>query len=864
MHHRKPKAGGGEEETSHSLHPPSSSSLPLEEQLASTQRLLSALAQVHADFITQGDHRLLFERLLSLLIELTCSERGFIAELHHAPQSAPSLQLLAAQAWTGPLQDIEARVAPALTTGAPVLSPDPGPDVPGAPPGAAPLRAFLGLPFKLQGEVVGLVGLAQRPGGYDAAVVELLQPVLTTCGTLLHAGREAERRHLNEQALLAQQAQLRKLALVAARTDNAVIITDAQGRIEWVNEGFTRITGYTLEEAVGRTPGKLLQGPGTDPKGIEAMRQALSRAEGITVELLNYGKSGKEYWNLIEIQPVHDEQGKLVQFVAIESDVTARRQLEQQAAASAEQLRLALESTEDGLWDWDIRTGTLKTNTRWLTMLGYEPTQKPSFEFWSTQLCHPEDLPEANQLLLEHMEGRSPMFELVHRLRHKDGHDVWVLGRAKVSARDEQGRPLRIVGTNADITSRKRAEEQLQVFIQAIPDMLFRIRADGHCLAFKQSLIEPPLLPAEGFIGKNMFELMPAHVVAHLRPALQRVTQDSSLEIFEYSLEMPFGIQQYEARVVPSGPNEGMCIVRNITVRKALEDQRRRQREELEERVRQATRELESRQAQLIQSEKLASLGQMAASIAHEINNPVGYVSSNVSTLAVYASVLRRLIELYLRMEEVLGPDIPDAAAELLEEARALRRQEQLEDILQDMDELLSDSREGIARIREFIQDLKTFVREEAGEAQQADLNKLLQVTLRMLRHELKYKCHVRLDFGPLPIVRCYPTQLNQVFVNLLVNAAHAIDQKGEIHITTRREGNDIVVRLKDTGRGMSPETLGKLFTPFFTTKPPGEGTGLGLSICYAIIKRHKGRIEVESELGKGTTFTVYVPLTEA
>lgn len=829
----------------------------LEEQLESTRRLLHALAQVHADFITHGDHRSLFERLLSLMMELTHSKQGFIAELPGSPEEKSSVQLLASHGWKTPLSGLEAHLAPVLRAGAAQRIPDPD-------SAAQSLPELLALPFMLQDKVVGVVGLGPRLDGDDSALADFLQPVLTTCGTLLHARREAERRHRNEQELLAQQAQLRKLALVAARTDNAVIITDARGDVEWVNEGFTRITGYTLQEALGKKPGALLQGPGTDPQGIEAMRRALSHAEGITVELLNYNKAGKPYWNLIEIQPVHDEHGKLVQFVAIESDVTARRQLEQKAAESSEVLRLAMESTEDGLWDWDIPAGILKINARWLTMLGYEPAPQTTLEFWSTQLCHPDDLPEANRRLQEHMEGRTAMFEFEHRLRHKDGHYLWILGRAKVMARDAQGRALRIVGTNVDISSRKRAAEQLQTFIQAIPDMLFRVRKDGLCLAFKESLIEPPWMRSNEFTGKNLFEMLPKQVVASLQAALERVTQDSSLEIFEYSLELPFGIQQYEARVVPNGPDEGICIVRNITVRKALEDQRRRQREELEERVRQATRELESRQAQLIQSEKLASLGQMAASIAHEINNPVGFVSSNISTLGVYTSVLRRLLGLYQQVEEHLGLDIPDAAASLLEEIRAVRRQERLEEILSDTDELLSESREGMVRIREFIQDLKTFVREEAGTAQQADLNKLLQVTLRMLRHEMKYKAQVRLDFGPLPLVRCYPTQLNQVFVNLLVNAVQAIESRGEIHITTRREGNDVVVRIKDSGRGMTPETQARLFTPFFTTKPAGEGTGLGLSICYAIINRHKGRIEVDSELGKGTTFSVHVPLVEA
>ncbi|MBN1207218.1 MAG: PAS domain-containing protein [Myxococcaceae bacterium] len=726
----------------------------LEEQLESTRRLLHELSQVHAELLVRGDPRALLERLLALAVELTRSERGWLGELHRPPEGPPSLRLHAAHAWEDAQRELEPLVGTALASGEPVLIQAPGADTQEAPPGAAPRRAFLGLPFTLLGQVVGWVGLANRPGGYDEGLIASLQPLLTGCGSVLHVWREAERRRQDEQAR--------------------------------------------------------------------------SQAEA----------SG--------------------------SQLAGQRPREQQVAESTERLRLALESVDDAVWDWDVRTGVITASPRWLTMLGYEPMMKPTLAFWREQLCHPEDLPEAERRLAEHMEGRSPRYELEHRLRHKDGSWVWVLGRSKVVEWDEQGRPLRVVGTNVDITSRKRAEEQLQAFIQAIPDMLFRVRLDGTCLAFKESLLDPPAMRPEFFIGKNVFELpLPEHLLTHLRAALQRVTQDSSLEIFEYSLENTFGLQQYEARVVPSGPDEGLCIVRNITVRKALEEQRRRQQERLEERVREATRELEARQAQLIQSEKLASLGQMAASIAHELNNPVGYVSSNIATLDGYISLLRRLLELHLEAARLLGGEAPPHVAEVLERARALREEERLEEVLQDMDDLLADSREGTLRIREFIQDLKTFVREETGTPQAVDLNKMVPVTLRMLRHELKHKCQVRLDFGPLPLLRCLPTQINQVLMNLLMNASQAIELRGEIHISTRREGNEVLVRIRDTGRGMSPETQAKLFTPFFTTKPPGQGTGLGLSICYAIIARHKGRIEVESELGKGTTFIVRLPLTE-
>jgi PAS domain S-box-containing protein len=707
---------------------PSVPVMTVEEQLEASRRLLQALSRVHADFITHGDPHPIFEQLLALMVELTRSERGVISELQRPPDGPPSLQLHAVYAWPEASRDLEALMGSSLATGEPVLLPAPSESPANGPPDAAG-RPFLGMPFKLQGELMGVVGLGLRPGGYEDFFVKFLEPVLTTCGTLLHA---------------------------------------------------------------------------------------------------------------------------------------ARKQREQQGTESAEGLRLALESVEDGLWDWDLRTNQLTVSPRWLSMLGYETTLKPTFEWWSQQLCHPEDLPEANRQLTEHREGLTPMYEFEHRLRHKDGHWMWVLGRAKVVARDEQGRALRMVGINSDISSRRRAQGNLQDFIQAIPDMIFRVRVDGMCLGFKPSALEPTFLSPEQLIGKNLFLMpLPEHLKTNLKAALQRVTQDSSLEIFEFSMEMPFGLHQYEARVVPSGSDEGTCVVRNITARKLVEEQRRRQQEELEERVRHATRELESRQAQLIQSEKLASLGQMAASIAHEINNPVGYVSSNVSTLGGYIGVLRRLIELYLRLEEELNPEARESVAGLLEQARALREQEHLDELLQDMNDLLSDTQEGTARIREFILDLKTFVREESGTLQQADVNKLLQVTLRMLRHELKHKVQVRLDFGPMPLVSCYPTQLNQVFMNLLLNAAQAIEPRGDIHITTRKEGSEAVVWIRDTGRGMSPETLERLFTPFFTTKPAGEGTGLGLSICYAIISRHKGRIQVDSELGKGTTFVVRLPLTE-
>ena len=282
----------------------------------------------------------------------------------------------------------------------------------------------------------------------------------------------------------------------------------------------------------------------------------------------------------------------------------------------------------------------------------------------------------------------------------------------------------------------------------------------------------------------------------------------------------------------------------------------------LKEKLLQTSRELEERQAQLIQAEKLASLGQMAAGIAHEVSSPAGYVMSNLSTLARYVSALLPL--LHFQRELLVTADL--ASNPSLEEQfirmRELWQEEDVDAILVDAPELLQESLWGAQRIKEIVQSLRQFVREDSGEPQLADLNAELESTLKIVAGELKYKCEVSRDFHPLPPIRCHPSQLSQVFTNLLLNAAQAIETRGDIHIRTRLENAEVVVSISDTGKGMTPETMARLSTPFFTTKPRGQGTGLGLSISYSIIARHKGRIEVRSEPGKGTTFTIRLPAT--
>jgi len=296
------------------------------------------------------------------------------------------------------------------------------------------------------------------------------------------------------------------------------------------------------------------------------------------------------------------------------------------------------------------------------------------------------------------------------------------------------------------------------------------------------------------------------------------------------------------------------------------EEELRKHRDHLEELVQTRTEKLLRTTQELEKQQKFASMGQLAAGIAHEINNPLGYVMSNLSMLTEYVSAFSRMLQRYREFESFVAPSLQGQAAEELTRLRAFWEREELTSTLAEVKEVLNESLEGTQRVKDIIQELKKIARDdEAGPPKLVDVNKELADTLKMMRwNDLQTRCEVRTEFGEVPSVLGYPTQINQVFTNLLNNAAQAIDEHGRIHIITQREGDMVVVRISDTGHGMSQEVLAKLFTPFFTTKAPGKGTGLGLSISYNIIARHRGRIEVQSQPGQGTTFILRLPMALA
>lgn len=264
-----------------------------------------------------------------------------------------------------------------------------------------------------------------------------------------------------------------------------------------------------------------------------------------------------------------------------------------------------------------------------------------------------------------------------------------------------------------------------------------------------------------------------------------------------------------------------------------------------------AHNELKSTQAQMLQREKMASIGQLAAGVAHEINNPVGFIMSNLGTLSKYVD----------RFTEYINALKESIKVESKEELEKLNKKLKIDFITEDSKELVKESLDGTARVNKIVQNLRSFSRVDESERSASDINDCIESTLNIVWNELKYKAKVNKDYGELSLTKCYPQQLNQVFMNLLVNASHAIEKEGDINIKTWQQGNSIFVSVSDNGQGIEEENINRIFEPFFTTKEVGKGTGLGLSIAYDIIKKHQGEITMDTQVGKGTTFTIQLPI---
>lgn len=389
---------------------------------------------------------------------------------------------------------------------------------------------------------------------------------------------------------------------------------------------------------------------------------------------------------------------------------------------------------------------------------------------------------------------------------------------------------------------------KLKAVIDSAPDAIVSLDEEGRILSFNPAAVVLFGYQSSEVSGSPIARLSPESdtVITRMENGLgQGKRKDGTIFPIEISVAKTAG--EIDAGHV--------VTLRDITLRRQAEDALMRHFAE----VQALNAQVKDAQAQLLQSEKMASVGQLAAGVAHEINNPIGYIYSNLGTLEHYRQEMFRLLAAYEEAESAISDS---AVLARLQAAKAVADIAFLRD---DARALMDETREGITRVKKIVQDLKDFSRIDAvDEWHWADLQKGLDSTLNIVWSELKYKAEVRKEYADIPEVECRPSQLNQVFMNLLVNAGHAIEEKGIITLRTGQIGEEVWVEIADSGKGIDPAHVKRIFDPFFTTKPIGQGTGLGLSLSYGIVQKHGGRIEVQSELGNGAAFRVCLPIRQS
>ncbi|MFZ2161010.1 MAG: PAS domain S-box protein [Sideroxyarcus sp.] len=578
--------------------------------------------------------------------------------------------------------------------------------------------------------------------------------------------------------------------------------------------------------------------------------------------LMAFDISSPENRNILadRIEPVSRLLALIIGNASLHNE-SARRIAEQQLRMSLQ----AVQNTIESIYLLDMDGNILFVNPAAENEIGYSATELRQMKVTDIDPnVPPSAWGEDGEFAVRLRAAEMRNFRTQHR--HRDGHLIPVEINSSLFYYDGKSYSMAIC---TDISQRLAAEEALRASEEKF-SAIFSMTPDPMALTRLHNgvLLEISHSYAE-FFGFERAEMLGRSTLpndlglwldaAHREQWRKLLERDGEVLGFETPLRRKYGTVVtvlISGKIVDIG-NERCVIVdlRDITQRKQMEELLRR--EKAEQAI--LIGKLEEAQSQLLQSEKLAAIGQLAAGVAHEINNPMGFIRSNLSRLGDYSGSLLNIINAYESADPLLQehPQINEHIAQT-------RRDADLAFLKEDMPNLIAESLDGADRVRRIVQDLRDFSRIDAAEWQHFDIHAGLESTINVVWNEIKYKAELVRDYGEVPLVECIPSRLNQVFMNMLVNASQAIADRGKIMISTRRQNNEVEIAFTDTGQGISPDVLPKIFDPFFTTKPVGKGTGLGLSVSYGIIRDHGGNIEVVSELGLGTTFTIRLPVSRA
>jgi len=426
-----------------------------------------------------------------------------------------------------------------------------------------------------------------------------------------------------------------------------------------------------------------------------------------------------------------------------------------------------------------------------------------------------------------------------------------------------------LIACGTDLTERHLLEENLaqerfllQSLMSHVPDHVYFKDRESRIIRLSQSMATKlGLKDAAEAIGKTDFDFFSDE---HARQAFEDerevMRSERPLTLEERETWLDQSDTWVSTTKVPLRDEDG-AVVGTFGISRDITD-RRRIESEVKEQIVELTilnRRLNDAQNQLLQSEKMASVGQLAAGVAHEINNPIGYISSNLSSLKGQVGALLYVLNVYEQSEPLLR-----AHADALMRIEQAKAAADFEFLHEDVGNLIDESLDGVNRVKKIVDNLKDFSRVDTAEWQFANLEQGIESTLNIVWNEIKYKAEVVREFAGLPEVECIASQLNQVFMNLLINAAQAIEGRGQIILRTGFDTENVWVEVEDSGKGIKPEHLKKIFEPFFTTKPVGKGTGLGLSLAYGIVELHRGKLDVQSAPGAGAKFRVTIPRKRA
>lgn len=420
----------------------------------------------------------------------------------------------------------------------------------------------------------------------------------------------------------------------------------------------------------------------------------------------------------------------------------------------------------------------------------------------------------------------------------------------------------------------KESETQHRLLFEAANEAIFLIK-DEQFIDCNPSTLRIFNCTREQIIGQSLRRFFPEKQTDE-RDSIELAQEKNNLalegkpQFFEWRYvrydETTFDAEVSLNRLELYGEVFTQAIVRDITERKCSAEAIGLAYERLEK----ANHELKQMQSQLVQNEKLASIGQLAAGVAHEMNTPVGFVASNFETLESYVGKFKRIVQMYDKLADEIETSGTMELVKKIEAIRNIWSVTKMDFVLEDVQGIFDDSREGLERITNIIQNLRDFSRiDQAGDFAEHNLNEGIEATLTVARNEIKYHADIETELSDIPTLLCNAGQINQVFLNILVNSAQAIkseerDENGTIKIRTYKMDDDVVCEISDDGPGIPSNKVDKIFDPFFTTKPAGKGTGLGLSVSYDIIvNKHKGQLLVDSTLGKGTKFTIKLPVSK-